>query len=213
MTAQYKCYNSSQLWQWDAGNITSQYYLKLRGKHMISWFPPVRCVSVGLAINRAYSDIKFFRWSCVILPMSSYCKTLRNWFDRLHRYQLLQSWSWFLPLSGRPGGTFSNQVMSIYGLGAICSNRVNHGPLLCSGSWVNLYYVYIGRSDNPKGLPSGVGTQLILTLLALMPYPFTFADRLYSKEKRPGLLNVICRQIWYQRKSDYMDRVLNINVS
>ena len=33
MTAQYKCYNSSQLWQWDTGNITSQYYLKLRGKH------------------------------------------------------------------------------------------------------------------------------------------------------------------------------------
>ena len=91
--------------------FTSQYNLKLRGKHWISWFPPVHCVSVWPA-SKAHSDIKFFRWSCVILPMSSYCKTLRNWFDRLHRYQLLQSWSWFLPLSGRPGGTFSNQVRS-----------------------------------------------------------------------------------------------------
>ena len=51
----------------------------------------------------------------------------------------------------------------------------------------------------------------------LVPYPcshfyidINFGDQLYSKEKRPGfsssLLNIICRQIWYQCKSDYMDR-------
>ena len=58
--------------------FTSQYYLKLKGKHWISWFPPPHCLSVGPASKKAHSVIKFFPWSCVILPMSSYCKTLRN---------------------------------------------------------------------------------------------------------------------------------------
>ena len=48
-----------------------------------------------------------------------------------------------------------------------------------------------------------------------MPYPFShfyfdikFGDRFNSKENRPGssLFNIICCQIWYQSKSDYMDR-------
>ena len=50
-----------------------------------------------------------------------------------------------------------------------------------------------------------------------MPYPCThfyfdikYGDRLYSKEKRhsSSLLNIIGRQVWYQSKSDYMDRAL-----
>ena len=47
--------------------------------------------------------------------------------------------------------------------------------------------------------------------LSFMPYPCShfyfdikFGDRLYSIAS--SLLNIICRQIWYQSKSDYMDR-------
>ena len=49
----------------------------------------------------------------------------------------------------------------------------------------------------------------------LLPYPcshfyfdINFGNRLHSKEKRRAwtIFNIICYQIWYQSKSDYMDR-------
>ena len=58
-------------------------------------------------------------------------------------------------------------------------------------------------------------------LFTQMPYPCShfyfdikFGHRLYSKEKRLSfsLLNIICRQIWYQSKSDYMDRAKDCKV-
>ena len=56
----------------------------------------------------------------------------------------------------------------------------------------------------------------LVILHVLMPYPCShfyfdikFGDRLYSKEKlSSSFLNIICRQNWYQSKSDYMDRAL-----
>ena len=43
-------------------------------------------------------------------------------------------------------------------------------------------------------------------------FDINFGNRLYSKEKSlaSSLWNIICYQIWYQTKSDYMDRAIGM---
>ena len=94
-------------------------------------------------------------------------------------------------------------------------------PLCCLLCWTSLNWFmgHSGRETCTKNLISANTNQEgIESVLMLMPYPcshfyilwYQFCRHIIFKREEArlssSLLNIICRQIWYQSKSDYMDR-------